>query len=168
MPNWCDNRVFLRHSDKSKLDALEVEMNKKHDNGFTSAEPFQHLRPRPEDEADWYNWNVEKWGSKWDADVIDWSREEDNMIALYFNSAWAPPIALYDFLTEEGWEVDAIYHESGMGFAGTYVNGVDDYYEYNIADDDVLETLPEEIVEFAGLEYEREQYLEEREEENRE
>lgn len=155
MPNWCDNSVTLYHEDKTKIDALAEEMNKKNDEGRSMACPFNHLRPQPPEvkEGDgWYEWNCSNWGSKWDADIIDWDRQDDNTIWICFNSAWSPPIALYNYLTEEGWKVDAMYHESGMSFAGMYSDGIDDYYEYDITDPDFLDHLPSDIVDFAGLE----------------
>lgn len=166
MPNWCDNRVTLRHEDKTKIDALEAEMSKKHDNGFTAAEPFQFLRPRPENEEDWYNWNLANWGTKWDANIIDWDRGGDNELSIYFESAWSPPTALYEFLTEEGWEVDAVYHECGMAYAGLFVDGEDFYHEYDISDLDSIEALPEECIEFAGLRESHEYWKEENENSN--
>ena len=160
MPNWCDNSIRLYNEDKSKIDALEVEMSKKNDEGRSMACPFQHLRPNPS--GDWdYNWSVENWGTKWDASIIDWDRTGDNEITIYCNTAWAPPIALYEYLTEEGWDVDAIYHESGMAYAGTYTTGSgDDCYEYDITDKQSIEDLPADIVDFAGLEYAHEEWME--------
>lgn len=154
MPNWCDNRMTLRNDDVAKIDALEVELSKKNDEGRSTAEPFNHLRPQPEGVGDdWYNWNCSNWGTKWDADIIDWERTDVNEITFCCNTAWSPPIALYEHLTEEGWIVDAVYHECGMCFAGTYTseNG-DDCYEYDVSDQNTIDDLPTEIQEFAGLE----------------
>jgi hypothetical protein len=60
---------------------------------------------------------------------------------------------LYEYLTEEGWGVDAVYHECGMCFAGQYTSlGGDDYYEYDISDQSTIDDLPAEVQDFAGLE----------------
>lgn len=166
MPNWCDNRAILRHEDVKVIDALEAEMIKKNDDGLSMACPFQHLRPRPLAEEDWYNWNIQNWGSKWDANTIDWDRGGDNELTIYFDSAWSPPVALYEYLTEQGWEVDAVYHESGMGYAGMFVDGEDFYHEYDLSDLDSIEQLPEEIIEFGGLREEHEYWKEENESSN--
>ena len=152
MPNWCDNSVTLYNEDVEKVSALAEEMGRENEEGKMTACPFQHLRPRPADqEENWYEWNLANWGTKWDASIIDWERRDDNEIWISFDSAWAPPIALYDYLTENGWNVDAIYHESGMNFAGQYNNGIDNYYEYDVSDPDFLHSLPGEIIEFANL-----------------
>lgn len=163
MPNWCDNSLELHHDDKSKIDALEAELQKWNDNSFKDgARLFNALRPQPEDIGDnWYNWNIENWGSKWDADIIDWDRSGDNEIHIYFNSAWSPPIALYHYLDEHGWTVEALYHECGMCYAGQFKDHFDDYYEYDIADQSSIDELPADVVEFAGIEYAHEEWMSE-------
>jgi len=162
MPNWCDNMVTLRHNDKSKIDALCEEMNKKNEQGYWNNAPLNHLRPRPADQEDnWYDWNVNNWGTKWDASVIDWERRDDNEVWISFNSAWSPPTTLYEYLVENDWEVDAVYHEPGMGYAGLFTtDGGDDYYDYDVTNKDSIDSLPSEIVDFAGLEEEHERWLE--------
>ena len=152
MPNWCDNSMRLYNEDKTKIDALEAEMSKKNDEGHSMACPFEHLRPNPSGEWQ-YDWCCENWGTKWDANIIDWERSSDNEITIYCDTAWSPPTALYDYLTEQGWEVNALYHEPGMAYCGTYTSeDGDDYYEYDITDAESIENLPQELVEFGGLE----------------
>lgn len=147
MPNWCDNSVTLRHDDKSKVDALVACMENKEDQNF-----MNHLRPNPAGEWQ-YDWSVANWGTKWDASVIDWERTDDNEVWISFDSAWSPPTTLYEYLVEQGWDVEALYHEPGMGYAGMYTTeGGDDYYEYDITDPNFIDELPRDIVEFAGLE----------------
>jgi hypothetical protein len=167
MPNWCDNMVTLRHSDKSKIDALCEEMNKKNEHGHWNNTPLNHLRPRPADqEENWYDWNVNNWGTKWDASVIDWEHRDDNEVWISFESAWSPPTVLYEYLVENGWEVEAVYHEPGMGYAGLFTTeGGDEYYEYDLTDKESIESLPSDILEFAGLEEAHETWLEEQYEE---
>lgn len=146
MPNWCDNSVTLR-STKENIDALEKVLENKEDQ-----QVFQHLHPRPAtEEENWYNWNIENWGTKWDISVIDWSRYGDNEIWISFDTAWAPPIGVYQHLHNKGWSVEAFYHESGMCFCGQWVDGEDDYYEYDSDDLKSLEALPNDLQEFTGL-----------------
>ena len=158
MPNWCDNSVTLRHNDKSKIDALDAEMSKKNDEGRSMAEPFNHLRPNPSGEWQ-YDWSCENWGCKWDANIIDWERRDDNEIWISFDSPWSPPTALYEYLVEQGWEVEAIYHEGGMCYIGQFTTeDGDDYYEYDITDPEDIENLPEDLIEFADLRTRAEEY----------
>jgi hypothetical protein len=170
MPNWCDNSITLSNSDKTKIDALEEELNKENENGRSDANVFNHLRPRPlEEEENWYDWNVNHWGTKWDADIYDSSRQDDNTIYISCGTAWAPPIHLYEYLVENGWQVNALYHEPGMGFCGTYDNEIgDNYYEYDITDLESIEALPEDCIEFGGLREEHEYWKENQEEEGNE
>jgi hypothetical protein len=146
MPNWCDNLVTLRHSDKTKIDALEQELLKEDPRVFNS------LRTIPADkEEDWYDWNVSNWGTKWDASVHDWGRD-DNEIWISFDSAWSPPTTLYEFLLDSDWDVSAYYHEGGMGFCGKFTTeDGDEYYEYDMSDRSSIEELPEDIENYAGL-----------------
>jgi hypothetical protein len=149
----------LYHEDKSKIDALEAEMQKKNDAGHSMACPFEHLHPNPAGEWQ-YDWSVNNWGTKWEADIIDWERSGDNEITIYCNTAWSPPIALYDYLGEQGWQVDAIYHEGGMAYAGIYKDGCDEYYEYDVTDKGSIDELPSDIIDFAGLETAHDEWLE--------
>lgn len=169
MPNWCDNSLRLHHEDKTKIDALEAELSKKNDQGHSMGCLFNHLRPEsPECENGdgWYAWHCENWGTKWEASLIDWCRDDDNDITVYFDTAWCPPIALYEYLDENGWEIDALYHEGGCAFAGTYISGCgDDYYEYDVSDEESIQSLPQDIIEFAGLEDAHQRWVEEQMEE---
>lgn len=148
IPNWCDNSVRLTHQDKEKIDALENVLKDQQD-----CEVFYHLRPRPvEEDENWYDWNCNNWGTKWDMTIIDFNREDDHTVWVSFETAWSPPIALYEFLTEEGWEVEGYYHESGCAFCGKYTNeDGDEFYEYDFRDRESIEALPQDIEEFTGL-----------------
>ena len=159
MPNWCYNTATVSHEDKTKIDGLEQELLK------DKAEPFNYLRPNPAGEWD-YAWSCENWGTKWDVSVMDWEREGDNSIVMHFDSAWSPPIAMYEYLNEEGWEVSAYYHEPGMGFAGRYDNGDDEYFEFDFTDRQSIEELPDDILDFTNALEDLERYEEEQYEES--
>jgi len=158
MPNWCYNSVTLSHEDKSKIDALEAELQKE------DTQPLNHLCPNPTGEWD-YEWSVNNWGTKWDVTPHDWERQDDNTIYINFDSAWSPPTSLYEFLEGEGWSVSAKYHEPGMGFVGGWENGCDDYYELDWTDRESLENLPEDLADFANVWDDLERYEEEQFEE---
>ena len=155
MPNWCYNTATVSHEDKTKIDGLEQELLKE------DAQPFNYLRPNPAGEWD-YGWSCENWGCKWDVSMMDWERQDDNTIVMHFDSAWSPPIALYEFLeSEQGWSVRALYHEPGMGFAGRFEDGYDDFYEFDWTDRASIEDLPEDIADFANVWDELERHEEE-------
>jgi hypothetical protein len=147
MPNWCDNTVTITHPDKIKIDSIEAGLIKKE-----NTELFQTILPRPaSEEENWYDWNVNNWGTKWEASIHDWERQDDNTIWVSFDSAWSPPTALYEYMERNGYVVNAMYWESGMSFCGRYVDGYDDYYEYDISNKESLEQLPEEMLDFTDL-----------------
>jgi hypothetical protein len=164
MPNWCDNQLTLGNSDKSKLDAVEAVLADKE-----NQELFKHLRPF---DGDWdYGWCVENWGTKWESRIVDWERLDDNELIVYFETAWGPPIALYEYLYEldEGWNVEAYYHEPGMCFAGMFYEGDDSYYEYSeLSADEIEEYLPEILNEMYGIADYKRDWDEENEEEEEE
>jgi hypothetical protein len=160
MPNWCYNSATLYNEDKTKIDALEQELMKE------DSQVFNHLNPRPaEHEEDWYGWNCDNWGTKWDTTPHDWDRNDDNTISINFDTAWSPPIALYEYLNEDGWDVRALYHEPGMAFAGRFEDGYDDYFELDMTDRESIENLPEDILDFTNALEDLERYEEEQLEE---
>lgn len=158
MPNWCYNSATLHHDDKARIDAFEAELSKE------DSQPLNHLRPNPAGEWD-YGWSVDNWGTKWDVSIHDWEREDDNTIVLHFDSAWSPPTTLYEFLETEGWTVRALYHEPGMGFAGRFEDGFDQYFEMDWTDRASIEDLPEDILDFTNALEDLERYEEEQMEE---
>lgn len=165
MPNWCDNYATLS-GPKEKIDELIVEL-KKSDERDETYKILGLLRPRPEEEEEnWYMWNVNNWGTKWDVEIASYEIVDENTVSLSFSSAWSPPTSLYDYLQEEGWVINALYCEEGMAYCGRYTDGEDEYYEYGgMSADEIEETIPSEINETYGLsDYRREQEAEENEE----
>ena len=164
MPNWCDNTLNISNADKSKIDALETELKK------DDAEILKFLRPY---EGEWdYGWCVENWGTKWESRIIDFDRADDNEITVYFETAWGPPTVLYQYLYEldEGWDIEAFYHEPGMCFAGIWRDGGEDHYEFSdMTAEEIEEELPSELNEMYGIsEWKREWEEENAEEEDEE
>lgn len=134
MPNWCCNTlkiVALTADAKAKLPAI-VEGFLSKGEGKLSA--FQVILPMPEDLEDttapgpmpnWYQWRIEHWGTKWPeagAEIID---QTENMLRVQFETAWSPPLGIYSELCKQGFDVFATYAESGMGYAGHWLNGED-------------------------------------------
>jgi len=147
MPNWCQNVVTISHENSIKLDVIRnaIANENKLKESF-----FNVLVPRPIEESEnWYHWNLENWGTKWDVNV-EISEDTGNSITLVFDSAWAPPIEFYDNLVEQGYEVLGYYNEEGMAFAGIYNNGDDETFEYGDMDD-IEDELPEELNEMFNI-----------------
>ena len=138
MPNWCSNTLMVTHKNTAMIDRVEQAL--------LAGKLFEEFAPLGE----WqYDVAVEKWGTKWDindGDVID---RNENTITVGFMTAWSPPINFYDELLAQGFEVHAEYFEPGVGFVGKYIDGEDDEYSFESAD--LLEEIPEDLVENWGI-----------------
>jgi hypothetical protein len=146
MPNWCSNTI-------------EIEGTKEQINAFVSfldeqngKEWFTFFKPTPPElkEEGWYEWNIENWGTKWNCDAQDWVKVEnpsadESSITFWFDSAWSPPTALYEFIEATSTlNIKASYNEGGMGFVGEFVDGVDECFNYECLED--LDSIPEHLV----------------------
>ena len=124
MPNWVFNTVTIS-GDKHALNSFMERAKQPYDvHGETRSEELSFWNfVKPEDvelyKDNWYNWNIDNWGCKWDAsDVYVQDHIDDDTVRyLEFNSPWGPPIeaframaGLYPELTfefhyaeEQGW-----------------------------------------------------------------
>jgi len=150
MPNWCQNVATIVHEDKELIDNIENELKKEKDDVAL----FQMLRPRPEtEEENWYSWNIDHWGTKWEASIYDFERIDDYTIKINFDTAWGPCIAFYEFLETEGYTVEGFYNEEGMAFCGCYRDGYDDSYNYSdyYSASGIRDNVPSDIDDIFGL-----------------
>jgi hypothetical protein len=135
MPNWCMNKLTVSHTNPDMVDRFE--------NAYNLGKACNEFLPLPEGE-DWYNWQINNWGTKWDIGAdIGTEKEEryglkatrvDNEVSCSFDSAWSPPEGLYEKLVDLGYDVKATYWEPGMAFCGIWDNGVDHYVDYQSKD----------------------------------
>lgn len=172
MPNHCQNHLVLSHADPEQIRRAVRAIN---DGTFFQefypcpAELFQeglfeyggkkgidneNARSKVYEQfgfTDANGWRSANWGTKWDAydcDIVEESYEDEfNSLTVDFDTAWAPPTEFYNELVEQGFGVDAMYHEFGMAFCGQYLDGTDMYVEYN----DALDNIPDEIDEQFGV-----------------
>jgi hypothetical protein len=101
----------------------------------------------------WYDFCVAEWGTKWDVGGEDTYVEvTENLetgkwiLNFSFDSAWSPPIEIYEALAELEHEVEAYYYEPGMAFCGKFTNAAgDEYYEITGDSDWVVAHIPEDI-----------------------
>lgn len=83
----------------------------------------------------WYQWRLDNWDTKWDIYSVEISQEisvpdarERNAEATFqFNceTAWSPPIKVWEKLHDMGIIIDASYQDEGMMYEGTFIDGVD-------------------------------------------
>lgn len=128
MPNWCMNNLTISHDDPEKLQEFA--------DAYNSGNTCNHYLPLPDGE-DWYNWQCNNWGTKWDFgkdEYYDPAKIEDGNVVVSFNTAWSPPIQFYEKLVELGYNLRATYFEPGLAFCGIWDNGVDNYIEYGDMD----------------------------------
>ena len=150
MPNWCTNHATFSHDDPKTVTALENVLREFKNSGDDGSKigPFQFLCPMPENPIvqkpdivsvtdagetirtpsqmpDWWHWRVSNWGTKWEPACLEFERTGANTIDLSFDTAWNPPIQLFDAALKHGWEITAYYFEPNMGFEGEYENGID-------------------------------------------
>jgi hypothetical protein len=176
MPNWCNNVVELAHEDPAMIERARDAFNRAEFlNEFIPVpNALQIVAGRVGDDndpeqiklheqtmhnlstygyANWYDWCVNEWGTKWDVggDGCD-PIEENGRLVLTFDSAWAPPLAAYDKLEALGFMIRAYYYEPGMAFAGIYEDGHDDYYDYGgLNAEQIAEELPEALDEMFNI-----------------
>ena len=143
MPNWCLNKLTISHEYRSKI----MEFVK----AYKEGKVCEHYLPVPRTQDGeliidqthpdyWYDWCVNNWGTKWDIGSDNGEVHGlnptivDNEATMSFDSAWSPPLGLYEKLVELGFSVEATYFEPGIGFCGLWQDGEDDYTEYSSND----------------------------------
>jgi hypothetical protein len=189
MPNWCNNRVVISHEDTAKLEALVAAVKEgKFCNhvipvpedlqitaGFLGDTDAQKELERKTAEnlkkygaGNWYDFCTSRWGTKWDVDPYDPAdvKIENNTIEFGFDSAWAPPVGIYQALVDDGFEVEATYYEPGMAFVGRWFNGDDECYEFGgETSDTVRDAIGEELDDEYGISESMREYEEENKDE---
>jgi len=191
MPNWCSNYIELEHSDSEMISRAakalgegtllnefipvptDLQITAGNVGAKGSPEQTAHElqvieNTKKHGYADWYAFCVAEWGTKWDlgGDGCEARIDESGKkLFVSVDSAWCPPIQAYEKLEELGFIVKAMYHESGMGFAGVYSDGNDDYYEFDsLSPDDVEDMLPTELNQFFNISADLAMWEEENEE----
>lgn len=177
MPNWCYNTAKFTHKDPAMIARVAKGFNEGKLFGEFDPTPPELLEDVPVGEnyversaareaeneenfghKDWYHWNIDNWGTKWDINT----EEADDIeladgaleISLSFDTAWSPPIEFYRTMTDGfDFEVEAYYNEEGMTFCGKYTSeDDDDFYEYSDQTGDwVRENIPNDIHEHWGI-----------------
>jgi hypothetical protein len=179
MPNWCNNTVQINHKDPAKMYALVEAVNEGKFCNFAIPVPesLHIVAGRVGDDTDpeqiklqeqtmnnlsvygyanWYDFCVNEWGTKWDVDPYDKVEYDDahdkRGITFGFDSAWSPPTGVYEALMDQGYSVRAYYYEPGMAFAGIHDENGDDCY--NIGDmtsETVKDAIPSDLDEMFGI-----------------
>lgn len=145
MPNHCYNEIQIV-SDKGLAPIRKLIVNENEDADFFGAGliDFNLCVPQPEevrnsptmlgredrDKPNWYDWNCENWGTKWNAyqcEIIeDCTGEYNDMLEIRFTTAWGVPDKWVKRLAEELFEYDpdanmcGFYRVEGYEDAGVW------------------------------------------------
>lgn len=125
MPNWCSNRATITGPAPVIREITEI-LNQ------DDSPLLQWMVPRPQAEEDWYNWNINNWGTKWDiSDVYFENQAEEDSIEFSFCTAWGPPTEAFHTWAEQDGRVEfnLEYWEPGCGFVGSAIYDGDVYTE---------------------------------------
>ncbi len=137
MPNWCDNTLSVS-GPKASVDAFLQKAASKDKPGvplsFNSIVP-QKLKAKRYQNAkkkavagmpgnvdfNWYDWNVDNWGCKWDCCHVELEVDETDSTktaTFRFDTPWAPPTKFLKKVTAKFKDLsfDAYAWEPGMSF----------------------------------------------------
>jgi hypothetical protein len=176
MPNWCNNGVTITHEDPEKIAALAEAMRKNEfcdyvipvpaalkdtiSGGYGDKDQQAALERQTAENIEkygygnWYDFCVAHWGTKWDVDLAGTVNVSEcgTIVDVGFDSAWSPPVGVYEKLVEQGYDVVAFYYEPGMGFVGKWDNGYDDCIEYGgETSETVRSAIGEELDDYFGI-----------------
>lgn len=122
MPNWCENNIRI-YGDSDKMQILvdkfkELETNGEELMAFLLG---KEDRPADYDNGGWYDYNINKFGTKWDFKYDDAEISVSKyQIEIRVLTAWAPPSEfLHSLCAMYGVHARIHYDEPGMGFTGT-------------------------------------------------
>lgn len=78
-----------------------------------------------EEGIDWYSYNNENWGTKWDVANSDGTFIEDDspgIVSYRFDTAWAPPVPAMEKLSVQYPDLEiTLHYEEESGWGGTMV-----------------------------------------------
>lgn len=143
MPNWCSNTIVVGGdaADISKfnewIDDGKALLNKIKPTPQRLVDTVSGFLGDPEEQkkleeqsaanvkefgyANWYDWNIGNWGTKWDVDAeVDDVSSINEQVIFSFESAWAPPQRAIALMAEmfPKLTIRHSYLEEGVGFVG--------------------------------------------------
>lgn len=130
MPNWCGNDLIVEGSGASQF--YQDCLNESREFSLNTLVPL----PK-EQENNWYDWHIAHWGTKWDVEATLHNQSSDK-VEISFSSAWSPPTEWVNNVADRYPDLTftLLYEESGMCFAGRYVQQgnciLEDYFVNDI------------------------------------
>ena len=142
MPNWCINELTVSGpTDKMAEVLAAIGDGRNFLSTFlpTPPELLEHHAPvrdaalaekfrRLYGAGDWYNWNINAWGTKWDVDLenlehdVAYGRDDCHLVCT-FESAWSPPLTALETIAERYPELTftLFFNEPGFDFSGNAI-----------------------------------------------
>jgi len=174
MPNYCENTICIEGPTSKIKEIYEQHKKTKTFLAILYPPPENMIRGNLSSEMEkvsretgvpnWYDWQSENWGTKWDIGDDELIFEEDDAfenwsrIRGHFLTAWSPPIKAYDEFLKNNKDccLEAKYFEPGMSFAGEYNSGDDECYDYGCGTKGEIAEfgMPQDLIdEFGILDY---------------
>ena len=173
MPNWCENKMTVRHADPAMLkrardawmtgmflnEFIPVPEDLRIVSGRVGADdnPEQVLlvakqvtNKAKHGYQDWYSFCVNEWGTKWDIGCREGNEpydETNDSFTVNYMSAWSPPEAACFKLVAMGFDITNHYYEPGMGFCGVFKDGEDTTYSVGQAPEELQEMFAFDVLE---------------------
>ena len=153
MPNWCENLMILEHPDPAQMTSVRQAIEQ--GNLFNYIKPMPNFGDDPEANKaafgyeDWYDFCCTEWGTKWDIRHQDchFQDETEETMAVVFDTAWSPPVGIYQELHKRGFRVEAFCLEESWGFCGQFVNGQYAHYDLPDTAESARQLIPERVLE---------------------
>lgn len=137
MPNYCYNTLIVSSDSNEEIKKFFLE-NRSFDNQEDEEDSFLSFSkkvPKPDDENDWYNWNCQNWGTKWDAIDVELDNyylaentlkkdfeigPNETELRYTFSTAWGPALVWLDTIAKKYPNLNFMneYSEGGMDFYG--------------------------------------------------
>ena len=121
MPNWCYNHIEIKGepNDIKKISNIIEKLKKEDDRLFQSLIGLPEGIDSEKYNEDWYDINVEWFGTKWDVGLEFVQEIKEDYILFSGETAWSPPV---DFCIElsriYNVQVEMYFEEGGCDFCG--------------------------------------------------
>ncbi len=140
MPNWSCNTIIIEGTEEA-VATFAKTLRTPDEQGEIQDFSFHQTIPRPSNRDDnWYEYNVNSWGTKWDASEPTIIEESPEKIVIQCETAWSPPTEWASKVAQKikGLKITVAFCEIGMHFYGVDVyEGKRSIKIFNKMDDEV-------------------------------
>lgn len=153
MPNWTSNNIRINKNECADDFWVIIQQAAKDANDSSTKKDFmQSVYPCPEElidtrsgymsgkegeelaarqqenirkygHKDWYDWRVNRWGTKWDICEYELNSIDSDYVEFSGNTAWSYPQGFLDFLVEKGCDVENYFTNEDYDGQHKYENG---------------------------------------------